>query len=143
MERILAISDTVNAALHALALAELEGGCIAAREAAERLGVSPSYLAKIMQRLASAGMVIPQRGLGGGYQLARDAAEIRCLDVAEALEGPLPQRECLFDRAVCAARTCALRVLCEEMASRLRSVLENTSVSALARSFTSGDRVAR
>ena len=135
MDRIIAISDTVNAGIHSLVLAEMNGGNVSARQVAERLGVSPTYLAKIMQKLAARGLLVPSRGLGGGYTLVRSATEISCLDVLDALEGGLPKRECLFTRSVCRTQTCALRAFCEETDTRLRRVLAATTIAAVARSF--------
>ncbi len=135
MDRIIAISDTVNAGIHSLVLAEMNGGSVSARQVAERLGVSPTYLAKIMQKLAARGLLVPSRGLGGGYTLVRSATEISCLDVLDALEGDLPKRECLFARSVCRTKTCALRAFCEETETRLRRVLAATTIAAVARSF--------
>jgi len=135
MDRIVAISDTANIAIHALALADANGGSISAREVADRLGVSPTYLAKIMQRLATTGFLTPSRGLGGGYALAKPADSISCLDVVVGLEGDIPHRECLFAKAVCRARTCALRVFCDETETQLRKALSFTTISAVARSF--------
>jgi Rrf2 family protein len=135
MDRIVAVSDTVNAGIHALALAEAHGGSISARKAAEHLGVSSSYLAKIMQKLAAGGLLTPTRGLGGGYALARPAEQISCLEVLTLLEGDIPRRECLFAKAVCRTGTCALRTFCADTEKRLRSVLETTEIAAIARSF--------
>ena len=135
MDRIVAVSDTVNAGIHALALAEANGASISAREAAERLGVSPSYLAKIMQKLAAGGLMTPTRGLGGGYALARPAEKISCLEVLTLLEGDLPRRECFFAKAVCRTGTCALRTFCADTEKRLRSALETTTIAAVAQSF--------
>ncbi len=135
VDRTIAISDTVNAGIHALVLAEKNGGNIAARQAAERLGVSPTYLSKILQKLSGQGLLVPRRGLGGGYALARSAEAISCLEVLTALEGDLPIRECLFARSVCRTKTCALRTFCEETEARLRCVLAATTIAAVARSF--------
>ncbi len=135
MDRIIAISDTANIAIHALALAHTNGGSISAREVADRLDVSPTYLAKIMQRLATKGFLKPSRGLGGGYALAKPADSTSCLEVVEELEGDVPHRECLFAKAVCRTRTCALRAFCEETETQLRRALSLTTISAVARSF--------
>ncbi|MDX9828114.1 MAG: Rrf2 family transcriptional regulator [Spirochaetia bacterium] len=69
MDRIIGISDRTNAALHALALADCNGGSIAAGAAAQRLGLSPSYMAKILQGLAAKGIIASTRGIGGGFSL--------------------------------------------------------------------------
>ena len=50
-----------------------EGAC-SAKDVAESYGIPPEALAKILQRLAKAGLLHSQHGINGGYTLARDAA---------------------------------------------------------------------
>ncbi len=45
-------------------------------------------LAKILQRLATAGMLLSHHGMKGGYTLARSPQAISVFDVIEASEGP-------------------------------------------------------
>lgn len=135
MDKIVAISDRTNAALHALALAACAGGSISAKTAAERLGASPTYLAKILQSLAAKGIIVSVRGSGGGFSLLAPASTMRCMDVLVALDGPLPEHYCLFERAVCLTRQCGFKVLCDEAAKKVRSTLEKTTIADLARSF--------
>lgn len=135
MDRIVAVSDRVNAGIHALALAEVNGGSISAKEAAKRLHISPTYLAKIMQKLAVRGVLAPSRGFGGGYALTQPASEISCLDVFLMLESKIPHRECFFAHATCTTKTCALRVFCEETEAQFRRTLDSTTIAAIARSF--------
>lgn len=135
MDKIVAISDRMNAALHALALAACNGGSISAKTAAERLGVSPTYLAKILQSLAAKGLIASVRGIGGGFSLLAPAAALRCMDVLVALDGPLPEHYCLFERAVCVTRQCGFKALCDETAAKMRAALEGTTVDDLARNF--------
>jgi Rrf2 family protein len=61
------------------------------REIALRQGIPARYLEQIFQRLRRAGLVTSKRGPGGGYLLARAAAEITLRDVVEAVEGPLAE----------------------------------------------------
>ena len=135
MDRVVAISDRTNAALHALALAACGGGSISAASAAERLGLSPSYLAKILQALAAKKIIASSRGIGGGFSLLKPAGEMSCMEVLEALDGPLPSRYCLFERAVCVSKTCAFKPLCLEVEEKLRSTLNRSTIADLARSF--------
>lgn len=53
---------------------------------ANHTGIPRGYLAKILQRLHQSGLVNTQRGLHGGYELARSAASISVLDVVRAVE---------------------------------------------------------
>lgn len=134
MDRILNVSDKSNVAIHALALASGEGRVTAALCASE-LGVSPSYLAKVLQELVHGGLLSSTRGAAGGFDLARAASGISCLDVVELVEGPMPDRACLFRETVCAKGGCSLKALCERVEKAVLGALRSTSIAALAASF--------
>ena len=63
------------------------GTAISANKLAEDHGVGMTYLAKALQAMSRAGLVISVVGRGGGYRLARSPSEITLLDVVQALEG--------------------------------------------------------
>ncbi len=90
------IGKGVEWAAHACAvLALLPPGAALSREClADYLGVPPPYLAKQLQALSRAGLVLTQRGAAGGYQLARDAETISLWDITAALEGTAPRFRC-------------------------------------------------
>lgn len=90
------IGKGVEWAAHACAvLALLPAGAVLSREAlAEYLGVPDAYLAKQLQALSRAGLVITQRGAAGGYRLARGPEAISLWDVTAALEGTRPSFQC-------------------------------------------------
>ena len=46
----------------------------------------PDYVSKVLQQLAKTGLVRSQRGLGGGFRLASDPAQITVLDVVNAVD---------------------------------------------------------
>ena len=62
---------------------------IPASEIAERHGVSPHHLAKVLAELARAGIVASVRGVGGGYVLSRPPAEITLAQIVSAVDGPI------------------------------------------------------
>jgi Rrf2 family nitric oxide-sensitive transcriptional repressor len=62
---------------------------------ADEFGLSRHHLAKIVQRLARAGVVETRRGGAGGAALARPAAEIRLGAVVRLLEQGQSLVECL------------------------------------------------
>ena len=135
MDRILAVTERANAALHALALAAARGGSVASGEAARVLGVSPSYLAKVLQSLAKAGLLESSRGPAGGFSLTKDPRRMTCMEVLVALEGELPERACLFAKPVCGSGECAFSRLCVETAKRFKSTLSRTKISELGACF--------
>lgn len=59
-----------------------------------RQGISERYLEQLMSLLKKAGLVKSVRGAGGGYVLAKDAAQISAGDILRALEGDLRPVEC-------------------------------------------------
>ena len=61
---------------------------------ADEFGLSRNHLAKIVQRLAKAGLIDTRRG-GGGASLAWPASEIRLGAVVRLLEEGQPLVECL------------------------------------------------
>lgn len=63
-------------------------------ELADEFGLSRNHLAKIMQRLSSAGLIETRRGSGGGAVLARPASEIRLGAIIRFLEEGQALVEC-------------------------------------------------
>lgn len=73
-------------------------------EIARRRGVPAQFLEQICASLRRAGLVRSQRGVKGGFQLAKPASEITVLDVVEVLDGPLgDESEGVFGEASTAA----------------------------------------
>jgi len=70
-------------------LAEHAGeGSFSAHDLAECYGLPHEALAKVLQRLATAGVLMSHHGIKGGYTLARDPRYISVFDVIEASERP-------------------------------------------------------
>ena len=67
---------------------------LSATELAEETGVPLPTAQKLMQRLAAHGLLIGQRGAGGGYALSRPVHEISLADIVEAVEGPIALTQC-------------------------------------------------
>jgi Rrf2 family protein len=63
---------------------------IPAAEIAEKYGVSPHHLAKVLAELAHAGIVESVRGVGGGYRFAANARRLTLMDVIQLFEDFAP-----------------------------------------------------
>ncbi|MBA2941354.1 Rrf2 family transcriptional regulator [Paenibacillus sp. CGMCC 1.16610] len=89
-------SKSTGHALHAiLHLARAERGQhVGIKELAALLGVSESYLSKIMSKLRQDGIVRAMTGASGGYELAKSANLITFLDVIQVVEGRQKMYEC-------------------------------------------------
>jgi Rrf2 family nitric oxide-sensitive transcriptional repressor len=76
-------------------MASAPGRAFSTAELADEFKLSRNHLAKIMQRLARAGLIETRRGGGGGAALAGPASEIRLGVVVRLLEEGQPLVECL------------------------------------------------
>ena len=80
------ISQTSEYALRAMVFLSMQNSAATGQGIAEVTKVPPGYLSKIMQQLVKSKLVNSQRGIGGGFVLARTAAEISILDVVNAVD---------------------------------------------------------
>ena len=70
------------------------GARLSATELSEDTGVPLPTTQKLMGQLAASGLLTSSRGAGGGFALARPAAEISLADIVEAVEGPIALTMC-------------------------------------------------
>lgn len=90
------IVEGVEWAAHACAvLAGLgPGACLNGAALADFHKLPAAYMAKHLQALVRAGVLVASRGSGGGYRLARPPREISLWDIQAAIEGPGPSFRC-------------------------------------------------
>lgn len=63
---------------------------VGADSLASRLGISKSFLAKILQSLAKQDILTSHKGANGGFALTKDYDKITVLEVVRAAEGKKP-----------------------------------------------------
>ena len=68
-------------------IASCPGRKVALREVSENESISLKYLEQLAHEMVKADLLTSVRGHGGGYLLARDAADIKAGDVLRAAEG--------------------------------------------------------
>lgn len=66
------------------------GPVVTAREIADAYSIPYDLLAKVLQRLARAGVILSTQGVRGGYMLARNPSEIPVSRVIRVIEGTAP-----------------------------------------------------
>jgi Rrf2 family protein len=70
-------------------LARNSGRPVPIATVAERREIPVQFLEQLFSTLRRAGLLTSQRGVKGGYSLARDAEQITVLEVVQALDGKL------------------------------------------------------
>ena len=76
-------------------LAHRHGEILATAQLAELTGLSQPTVAKVAKTLVAADLLNTQRGVHGGYRLARKAAMISLVQIVEAMEGPITVNDCV------------------------------------------------
>ena len=76
-------------------LAHRQGEILAAAQLAELTGLNQPTVAKVAKTLVAADLVDTQRGVHGGYRLARSVAMISLVQIVEAMEGPIAVNDCV------------------------------------------------
>jgi Rrf2 family protein len=130
--RISVKSDyAIRAAAELAALAA--DGPIKAQQVADAEEIPLKFLLNILGDLKRAGLVRASRGVHGGYQLGRPAAEISLADVIRAVEGPLANvHESRPEELSYGGPSESLRDVWIAVRASLRAVLENVTVADLA-----------
>ncbi|MFO0830770.1 MAG: Rrf2 family transcriptional regulator [Phycisphaerales bacterium] len=128
------LTQAVGYAATALAQVASGGGKpVLVKEIAQASGIPAPYLAKIVQTLARKGIVITQRGIGGGVTLAKDPKTVTLHDVCVALDDPSVQHRCMLGTAECSDdRACPCHKFWSIHRSEFLDFLKGTTVADMA-----------
>lgn len=118
----------------AIRLARADGAAVSLAEIASSQMVPPAFLEKVIATLVGAGLVTSQRGPGGGYRLARPAAEVTLLDVILAAEGSLGLNQCVLGEGSCERQdVCGAHHVWRIAQQQLQALFAETTMADLAR----------
>ncbi|NYF78916.1 RrF2 family transcriptional regulator [Granulicella arctica] len=103
-----------------------------AKEIAEAYHIPPQLLAKILQTLAKAGLLVSHAGSTGGYGLARAADEITAFEVIRAIDGPLFITSCITIHGTCdLAGHCTIKEPLRKVNDSIKDLLNGIRISDL------------
>jgi len=107
-------------------------GACSAKDVAEAYGIPPEALAKILQKLAKAGLLNSQHGMNGGYTLACDPGLITAFEVIRAIDGPLFITSCISVRGECGqSDRCTIREPLRRVNQSIEEVLKRITISEM------------
>jgi Rrf2 family iron-sulfur cluster assembly transcriptional regulator len=102
-------------------------------EIAERQQLSVAYLEQLFARMRRRGLVVSARGPGGGYRLARPAAETTIAEVVTAVDEPLRATRCAGKGGAAGCMRggakCLTHDLWEETGRQIQSYLASISLA--------------
>src|ERR1700723_2266026 len=103
-----------------------------AKDIAEAYHIPAQLLAKILQTLARAGILVSHAGTNGGYALARAAADISTFEVIRAIDGPLFITSCVTIHGACdLAGHCTIKEPLRKVNDSIIGLLSGISVADL------------
>lgn len=95
------MSGCAVSALSALAERHSEAVSLSSAQIAELRNYSQVTVAKVLTLLSQAGIVIGNRGPGGGYRLARKPEDIHLIDIVQVFENVEDSLRCPFGPGYC------------------------------------------
>jgi len=103
-----------------------------AKDIAEAYHIPPQLLAKILQTLAKAGLLVSHAGTNGGYALARSAKEITAFEVIRAIDGPLFITSCITIHGTCdLAGHCTIKEPLRKVNDSIKELLDGIKIGDL------------
>ena len=120
-----AVTAMLDLALHA------DRGPVSLAGISARQKISLSYLEQLFGKLRRRQLVESVRGPGGGYHLARDAAEVSVADIVRAVEEPIDSTQCGGKENCHDNQRCMTHDLWEELNATVYGFLEGVKLSQL------------
>ncbi len=104
-----------------------------AKDIADAYHIPPPLLAKILQTLTRAGILISTAGTNGGYALARPASEVSAFEVIRAIDGPLFITSCITIHGTCDLHgTCTIKEPLRKVNDSIKDLLSAIRIADLA-----------
>jgi FeS assembly SUF system regulator len=105
-----------------------------ARDIARAASLPLPVVSKVLKLLGKAALLSSQRGMKGGYALARPPEEITVADIIRALEGPIAVTECTDARRDCGLKEgCPVRSNWHSINEAIQSALETITLAEMTR----------
>ena len=120
-----AVTAMIDVALHG------DGGPVTLAAVSERQRISLSYLEQLFGKLRRHGLVDSVRGPGGGYNLARAAAELSVAEIITAVDEPIDSTQCGGRENCHDHHRCMTHELWEELNSTVAGFLAGVKLSDL------------
>lgn len=124
------ISQTSEYALRAIVFLSMNPGeAFTTQQISLTTKVPAPYLSKVLHSLVKARLVQSQRGLGGGFVLAKTPDKISILEVVNTVDPIQRIRTCPLDLKAHGVNLCALHKRLDEATSIIEQTFADTTIS--------------
>jgi Rrf2 family nitric oxide-sensitive transcriptional repressor len=125
-------SKTVEYALRAVVyLAQDPSTPRTAEEIAGKTKVKQAYLSKVLQSLCNKGLVRSQRGLGGGFTLAKDPDHLNLLEVVNAVDPINRIKSCPLELSAHGTHLCPLHRRVDNALKMVEDAFRKTTLAEI------------
>lgn len=123
-------SKATNYALHTMVHLSMtpKGQAASVETLAGFQNLSPTYLSKILTKLAKAGLIDSVPGAKGGYSLSRSADTISFLEVISAIEGEAAMFTCTLSHS---NSTCLIERVMMDAEANMRQELSEKTIQGI------------
>ncbi|MCC7476674.1 MAG: Rrf2 family transcriptional regulator [Pirellulales bacterium] len=124
------ISQTVEYALRAVVtIAQNTGVPCTAQQISQATQVPAPYLSKLMQGLVKAGIVSSQRGIRGGFVLAKEPVQLTIWEVAHAVDPFRRIQDCPLGLRYSRGGLCSLHRRLDAIKAAVEEQFRNTTIA--------------
>lgn len=121
---------------------------LTARDLAQDSGLPLPTVGKLLKALSRGSFLESERGINGGYRLAKEPAKITIAEIIALLEGPISLTECAGSHEVCELEhACPARSNWRKINDVVRKALSGLTLAdmshPLPRGFSSGTQIAK
>jgi FeS assembly SUF system regulator len=100
---------------------------------AQGVGLEVPTVSKVLKLLTKAQILNSLRGANGGYQMAKDVAEVSLYDVIAAIEGDTAITECTKTESLCSQEQgCDTRSGWQQVNDDIKNILLNMTIKRMA-----------
>jgi len=127
-------STACEYAIRALAFLALQGQghFFSLKEIVSHNGLRSPFMAKVLQQLIKQGLVISQKGPGGGFAIGKKPKEITLMEIVKTIDGEPNFSRCGVGLAKCSDEMpCPLHNSWKLLRNQIRNYLESQTVAEL------------
>src|SRR5437867_1620802 len=112
--------------------ARSNGHIVTAREIADTYHISHELVAKVLQKMAKAGLIASHQGVYGGYTLAKNPNEITVSRIITVIEGTMPMiAQCMMEgpESCCVFDVCTIKSPLHKVQANIERAFESMTLS--------------